>query len=181
MVFNYSALLLSGHLKNGSTLLIYELWNFLHFSFKVEASRSFTKHRKIASSFRDMQLFDIFQLGINLLKKAHEMIDTIDFGDPDQVSFDLYCGLIFHDTEIGFSGRKLFSLKSRCLLVLQKFKREAGFQMRLCQDKNKRYIEVEEEMPRVISFVAVVQHSMTENSMILLYCVCVFTAWITKS
>jgi exportin-7 len=54
-------------------------------SLQAEASRSFTKHRKIASSFRDSQLFEIFELGCNLLKKAYEMIKTIDYNDADQV------------------------------------------------------------------------------------------------
>ena len=52
---------------------------------QAETSRSLTKHRKIASSFRDTQLFEIFQLGCNLLKKASEAIKTIDFNDADQV------------------------------------------------------------------------------------------------
>ena len=54
--------------------------------FQAEASRSLTKHRKIASSFRDTQLFDIFQLGCSLLKKASDAVKTIDFSDADQVS-----------------------------------------------------------------------------------------------
>ena len=55
------------------------------FIFQAEANRSINKHRKIASSFRDTQLFEIFQLGSNLLKKAYEMIKTIDFSDANQV------------------------------------------------------------------------------------------------
>jgi len=53
---------------------------------KAEINRSYTKHRKIASSFRDTQLFEIFELGVNLLKKAYEMIKTVDYSDADQVS-----------------------------------------------------------------------------------------------
>jgi len=53
---------------------------------QAEVNRSYTKHRKIASSFRDTQLFEIFELGINLLKKAYEMIKTVDYSDADQVS-----------------------------------------------------------------------------------------------
>jgi len=53
---------------------------------QAEINRSYTKHRKIASSFRDTQLFEIFELGINLLKKAYEMIKTVDYNDADQVS-----------------------------------------------------------------------------------------------
>jgi len=52
---------------------------------QAEINRSYTKHRKIASSFRDTQLFEIFELGINLLKKAYEMIKTVDYSDADQV------------------------------------------------------------------------------------------------
>jgi len=65
---------------------------------QAEINRSYTKHRKIASSFRDTQLFEIFELGINLLKKAYEMIKTVDYSDADQVhniivnlSIFLYC------------------------------------------------------------------------------------------
>jgi len=54
--------------------------------FQAEINRSYTKHRKIASSFRDTQLFEIFELGVNLLKKAYEMIKTVDYSDADQVS-----------------------------------------------------------------------------------------------
>jgi len=53
---------------------------------QAEVNRSYTKHRKIASSFRDTQLFEIFELGVNLLKKAYEMIKTVDYSDADQVS-----------------------------------------------------------------------------------------------
>lgn len=53
---------------------------------QAEINRSYTKHRKIASSFRDTQLFEIFELGINLLKKAYEMIKTVDYSDADQVA-----------------------------------------------------------------------------------------------
>jgi len=53
---------------------------------QAEVNRSYTKHRKIASSFRDTQLFEIFELGVNLLKKAYEMIKTVDYSDADQVT-----------------------------------------------------------------------------------------------
>ena len=48
-------------------------------------TRSVSKHRKVASSFRDTQLLDIFQLGCGLLRKASDIIKTIDFNDTDQV------------------------------------------------------------------------------------------------
>ena len=61
---------------------------FMLINFQAETSRSLQKHRKTASSFRDNQLFEIFQLGCNLLRKASEMIKTIDFQDDDQVNHD---------------------------------------------------------------------------------------------
>jgi hypothetical protein len=39
---------------------------------EADASRSLTKHRKIASSFRDTQLYEIFQLSSSLLRTALE-------------------------------------------------------------------------------------------------------------
>jgi exportin-7 len=35
---------------------------------EADANRSLTKHRKIASSFRDSQLFEVFQLSCTLLR-----------------------------------------------------------------------------------------------------------------
>ncbi|KAK7482050.1 hypothetical protein BaRGS_00026742 [Batillaria attramentaria] len=49
-----------------------------------EASRSLTKHRKIASSFRDTQLFEIFQLACSLLRSAAGNIKSLDFSDSSQ-------------------------------------------------------------------------------------------------
>ncbi|XP_030756336.1 exportin-7 [Sitophilus oryzae] len=51
---------------------------------EVEANRSLTKHRKIASSFRDSQLFDIFRLSCNLLSNARENTKRLDFTDEHQ-------------------------------------------------------------------------------------------------
>lgn len=50
-----------------------------------EASRSLTKHRKIASSFRDTQLFEIFQLACSLLRSAAGNLKGLDFSDSSQV------------------------------------------------------------------------------------------------
>ncbi|XP_066147042.1 exportin-7 isoform X1 [Euwallacea fornicatus] len=50
----------------------------------VEANRSLTKHRKIASSFRDSQLFEIFRLSCSLLSTARENCKNLDFGDENQ-------------------------------------------------------------------------------------------------
>ncbi|XP_046373797.1 exportin-7-like isoform X1 [Haliotis cracherodii] len=49
-----------------------------------EASRSLTKHRKIASSFRDTQLFEIFQLACSLLRSAAGNLKNLDFNDDNQ-------------------------------------------------------------------------------------------------
>ncbi|XP_064465819.1 exportin-7-B-like [Ornithodoros turicata] len=43
---------------------------------EAEANRSLTKQRKIASSFRDTQLYDIFQLACDLLRRALESWKT---------------------------------------------------------------------------------------------------------
>ena len=51
---------------------------------EADASRSLTKHRKIASSFRDTQLFEIFQLSSTLLRTALDNKSTLDFNDSSQ-------------------------------------------------------------------------------------------------
>ncbi|XP_027043179.1 exportin-7-like [Pocillopora damicornis] len=38
---------------------------------QADSTRSLTKHRKIASSFRDLSLFNIFNLSINILREAY--------------------------------------------------------------------------------------------------------------
>ena len=52
-----------------------------------DANRSLTKHRKIASSFRDTQLFDIFQLSCTLLRTAYENRSKLNFNDESQVRY----------------------------------------------------------------------------------------------
>lgn len=49
-----------------------------------DANKSLTKHRKIASSFRDSQLYDIFQLSCTLLRTALENSKTLNFNDESQ-------------------------------------------------------------------------------------------------
>ncbi|KAK8737903.1 hypothetical protein OTU49_004293 [Cherax quadricarinatus] len=49
-----------------------------------DANKSLTKHRKIASSFRDTQLYDIFQLSCTLLRTALENSKTLNFSDESQ-------------------------------------------------------------------------------------------------
>ncbi|XP_029649457.1 exportin-7 isoform X2 [Octopus sinensis] len=51
---------------------------------EAEASRSITKHRKTASSFRDTQLYEIFQLACSLLRTAEGNLKTLDFSDDSQ-------------------------------------------------------------------------------------------------
>ncbi|XP_053977684.1 exportin-7 isoform X2 [Hylaeus anthracinus] len=50
----------------------------------VDANRSLTKHRKIASSFRDTQLFEIFKLSCTLLSTACENCKNLNFTDEAQ-------------------------------------------------------------------------------------------------
>lgn len=55
-----------------------------------DANRSLTKHRKIASSFRDQQLFEIFRLCCTLLKTTLESgLKSMCFDDPLQVIINL--------------------------------------------------------------------------------------------
>ena len=49
------------------------------------AYRSLMKHRRIASSFRDTQLFEIFQLSCTLLRTAYDSRKTLNFNDESQV------------------------------------------------------------------------------------------------
>ncbi|XP_076102861.1 exportin-7-like [Mytilus galloprovincialis] len=51
---------------------------------EAEASRSINKHRKIASSFRDTQLFEIFQLSCSLLRTAVGNLKSMNFTDDSQ-------------------------------------------------------------------------------------------------
>ncbi|XP_052225839.1 exportin-7-like [Dreissena polymorpha] len=61
---------------------------------EAEISRSLTKHRKIASSFRDTQLFEIFQLSCTLLRTAAGNLKTLDFSDENQH------GLLLHSLRL---------------------------------------------------------------------------------
>ncbi|XP_044593824.1 exportin-7 isoform X3 [Cotesia glomerata] len=51
---------------------------------EADANRSLTKHRKIASSFRDTQLFEIFRLSCSLLSTARENCKNLNFNDESQ-------------------------------------------------------------------------------------------------
>ncbi|CAD1475136.1 unnamed protein product, partial [Heterotrigona itama] len=50
----------------------------------ADANRSITKHRKIASHFRDTQLFEIFRLSYTLLSTARENCKNLNFNDEAQ-------------------------------------------------------------------------------------------------
>lgn len=56
---------------------------------EADANRSLTKHRKIASSFRDTQLFEIFRLSCSLLGTASENCKSLNFNDQSQVRLNL--------------------------------------------------------------------------------------------
>ncbi|XP_075159155.1 ran-binding protein 16 isoform X3 [Haematobia irritans] len=60
---------------------------------EVDANISFSKNRKIATSFRDQQLYDIFLLSCNLLVTARDNSKTINFMDESQQA---YVNLISH-------------------------------------------------------------------------------------
>lgn len=51
---------------------------------EVDANRSLTKHRKIASSFRDTQLFVIFRLSCTLLGNARVNCKSLNFNNESQ-------------------------------------------------------------------------------------------------
>ncbi|KAI4504691.1 hypothetical protein M0802_000241 [Mischocyttarus mexicanus] len=51
---------------------------------EVDASRSLAKHRRIASSFRDTQLFEIFRLSCTLLSTARENCKSLNFNNEAQ-------------------------------------------------------------------------------------------------
>lgn len=51
---------------------------------EVEYNISFTKHRKIACSFRDTQLYEIFILSCSLLSTARDNSKSLNFMDEPQ-------------------------------------------------------------------------------------------------
>lgn len=70
----------------------------------ADANRSITKHRKIASHFRDTQLFEIFRLSCTLLSTARENCKNLNFNDEAQVCF-LFFFVFFKEY---FYHRKIF-------------------------------------------------------------------------
>jgi len=65
---------------------------------EADANRSLTKHRKIASSFRDTQLFEIFRLSCSLLVTARENCKSLNFNDEGQVC--PYSSMYFNRTHL---------------------------------------------------------------------------------
>lgn len=53
---------------------------------EAEANRSLMKHRKIAFSFRDQHLYDIFRIGCSLLKNAASNIKSFNPNNESEVS-----------------------------------------------------------------------------------------------
>jgi exportin-7 len=53
-------------------------------------SRSISKHRKVSTSFRDLQLLEIFSVSCNLLKQASSNIININLSDNVQVIIQNY-------------------------------------------------------------------------------------------
>ncbi|GIY78298.1 exportin-7-A [Caerostris extrusa] len=49
-----------------------------------EANKSLTKQRKTATTFRDTELYEIFQLGCDLLRRALESWKTVSFKDDTE-------------------------------------------------------------------------------------------------
>ncbi|XP_065226842.1 exportin-7 isoform X3 [Planococcus citri] len=62
-----------------------------------EGNRSITKHRKIASSFRDTQLFEIFRLACSLLSTANENCKSLNFDDVSQHGLITQCLRLAHN------------------------------------------------------------------------------------
>lgn len=52
----------------------------------VESHRAVLKHRKVASSFRDTQLFEIFRMSCQMLRSANNNRKNLNFTDETQVN-----------------------------------------------------------------------------------------------
>lgn len=57
---------------------------------ELDANLTFSKNRKIASSFRDQQLYDIFLLSCSLLVTARDNSKTLNFMDESQQAYVKY-------------------------------------------------------------------------------------------
>lgn len=54
---------------------------------EVDVNLTFSKNRKIATSFRDQQLYDIFLLSCSLLVTARDNSKNLNFMDESQQAF----------------------------------------------------------------------------------------------
>ncbi|VVC45633.1 Hypothetical protein CINCED_3A018331 [Cinara cedri] len=57
----------------------------------VESHRAVLKHRKVASSFRDTQLFEIFRMSCQMLRSANDNRKNLNFTDETQHGFMSRC------------------------------------------------------------------------------------------
>uniref|UniRef100_A0A8D8RPF3 Exportin-7 n=2 Tax=Cacopsylla melanoneura TaxID=428564 RepID=A0A8D8RPF3_9HEMI len=71
---------------------------------EADAARSLTKHRKIASSYRDIQLFDIFRLSCSLLSNAQDNCKTMTLEGEGQIFMTQLLGLAQNCLTFDFIG-----------------------------------------------------------------------------
>ena len=71
--------------------LLWQLVSEMNQLSESDATLTLTKHRKIASSFRDVHLYEIFQLSCTLLRNALENFRNMNFEDQGQVRSVLQC------------------------------------------------------------------------------------------
>lgn len=57
----------------------------------IESHRAVLKHRKVASSFRDTQLFEIFRMACQMLRSANDNRKNLNFTDETQVNCCYKC------------------------------------------------------------------------------------------
>ena len=74
--------------------LLWQLVSEMNQLTESDATLTLTKHRKIASSFRDVHLYEIFQLSCTLLRNALENFRNMNFEDQGQVLIYL-CVCVF--------------------------------------------------------------------------------------
>lgn len=65
--------------------LLWQLVSEMNQLSESDATLTLTKHRKIASSFRDVHLYEIFQLSCTLLRNTLENFRNMNFEDQGQV------------------------------------------------------------------------------------------------
>ena len=67
--------------------LLWQLVSEMNQLSESDATLTLTKHRKIASSFRDVHLYEIFQLSCTLLRNTLENFRNMNFEDQGQVLY----------------------------------------------------------------------------------------------